>query len=135
MISKQWKKEQVWQFYVVLQLIHRLTQADISCTTTASLFFFPLLDDMTIFWLSNFNIKHLYFLSCPYLFNPRLFFYNFRSKVNGNEFDSQQRRVVEERRWRRVRRGEREAPAHSLLQVPHQLILEKKSVDSPVCLA
>ena len=28
---------------VVVQLIHRLTQADISCTTTASLFFFPLL--------------------------------------------------------------------------------------------
>ena len=27
---------------VVVQLIHRLTQADISCTTTAYLFFFPL---------------------------------------------------------------------------------------------
>ena len=30
-------------FLVGLQLIHRLTQADISCTTTARLFFFPLL--------------------------------------------------------------------------------------------
>ena len=29
---------------VVVQLIHRLTQADISCTTTARLFSFPLLD-------------------------------------------------------------------------------------------
>ena len=30
-------------FLVVVQLIHRLAQADISCTTTARLFFFPLL--------------------------------------------------------------------------------------------
>ena len=29
---------------VVVQLIHRLTWADISCTTMAHLFFFPLLD-------------------------------------------------------------------------------------------
>ena len=28
----------------IVQLIHRPTQADISCTTTARLFFFPLLD-------------------------------------------------------------------------------------------
>ena len=38
-LSKQWKKEQVWQFLVVLQL----AQSDISCTTTARLFFFPVL--------------------------------------------------------------------------------------------
>ena len=30
-------------FLVIVQLIHRLTQADITCTTTARLFFFPLL--------------------------------------------------------------------------------------------
>ena len=51
--------------------------------------------------------------------------------ANGIEFGfdpQQQRRIVEERRW--IRRGEREAPAHALLQVPHQLILEKKPVDS-----
>ena len=30
-------------FLVVVQLIHRLAQADISCTTTARLCFFPLL--------------------------------------------------------------------------------------------
>ena len=41
--NKQWKKEQVCQFFVVVQLIHRLTKADISCTTTAHMFFFPLL--------------------------------------------------------------------------------------------
>ena len=41
-VIKQWKKEQVWPFLVVLQLIQRLTQADISCTM-ARLFFFPLL--------------------------------------------------------------------------------------------
>ena len=41
--NKQWKKEQVCQFFVVVQLIHRLTKADISCTTTACLLFFPLL--------------------------------------------------------------------------------------------
>ena len=32
-------------FLVVVQLIHRLTQSDISCTTTARLFFFPQLED------------------------------------------------------------------------------------------
>ena len=43
---KQWKKDQVWPFFfIVVQLIHRLTQADISCTTTARLFFFPLLEE------------------------------------------------------------------------------------------
>ena len=31
-------------FLVVEQLIHKLTQADISCTITARLFFSPLLD-------------------------------------------------------------------------------------------
>ena len=41
--SKQWEKEQVWLFFIVVQLIHRLIQADISCTTTARLFFFSLL--------------------------------------------------------------------------------------------
>ena len=40
--------EKVWPFLVVVHLIHRLTQADISCTTTARLFFFPLLGS----WLS-----------------------------------------------------------------------------------
>ena len=38
--SKQWKKEQVWPFSVVVQLIHRLTQAEISCTSMACLFIF-----------------------------------------------------------------------------------------------
>ena len=42
-ITKQWKKEHVWTFLVIVQLIHRLTHADITCTTTACLFFFPLL--------------------------------------------------------------------------------------------
>ena len=32
-------------FLVFVQLIHRLMQADISCTTTDRLFFFPLHDD------------------------------------------------------------------------------------------
>ena len=41
---KQWK---FGHFFVVVQLIHRLTQTDISCTTTACLFFFPLLDIYT----------------------------------------------------------------------------------------
>jgi len=35
---KQWKKH--GHFLVVVQLIHRLTEADIRCTTTACLFFF-----------------------------------------------------------------------------------------------
>ena len=38
-------KKQIWWFFVVVQLIHRLTQADISCTTMAHMFFFPLLAD------------------------------------------------------------------------------------------
>ena len=42
-IGNQWKKYQVWPFLVVVQLIHRLRQADICCTTTAQLFFIPLL--------------------------------------------------------------------------------------------
>ena len=37
------KKNKSGNFLVVVQLIHRLTQADISCTTTPRLFFFPLL--------------------------------------------------------------------------------------------
>ena len=36
-----WRKE-FGHFLVVVQLIHRLTRSDISCTTTARLFFFPL---------------------------------------------------------------------------------------------
>ena len=44
-ISKVWKKEQVCgHFFVFVQLIHGLTHVDISCTTTARLFIFPLLD-------------------------------------------------------------------------------------------
>ena len=42
-LIKQWKHEQVWPFFGSFQLIYRLTQADISCTTTAGLFFSPLL--------------------------------------------------------------------------------------------
>ena len=38
------KKNKFGHFLVVVQLIHRLTQADISCTTTVRLFFFPLVD-------------------------------------------------------------------------------------------
>ena len=41
--TKQWEKKQDWPFFVFVQLIHRLTQVDISCTTAALLFFFPLL--------------------------------------------------------------------------------------------
>ena len=43
-MTKQWKKEQVWPFLVVVQRIHRLMQADISCTRTARLIFLPLLE-------------------------------------------------------------------------------------------
>ena len=39
-IVKQWKKEQVWQFLAVVQLIHRLMLADISCTNNGSLVLF-----------------------------------------------------------------------------------------------
>ena len=39
------KKNKFRHFVVVVQLVHRLMQADISCTTTARLFFFPLLAD------------------------------------------------------------------------------------------
>ena len=39
------KKNKFCHFVVVVQLVHRLMQADISCTTTARLFFFPLLAD------------------------------------------------------------------------------------------
>ena len=35
------KKNKYGDILVVLQLIHRLMQADISCTTPARLFFFP----------------------------------------------------------------------------------------------
>ena len=38
--SNQWCKIQVLPFLVVVQLIHRPTQAYISCTTSAHLFFF-----------------------------------------------------------------------------------------------
>ena len=37
------KKNKFGHFLVFVELIHRLTQADISCTTMARLFFFPLL--------------------------------------------------------------------------------------------
>ena len=40
------KKNKFGHFLVIVQLIHRLTQADISCTKTARLLFFPLLDDI-----------------------------------------------------------------------------------------
>ena len=54
---KQCKKEQLFPF-VVVQLIHRLMQADISCTTTAHLFFFPLLvRDYVIGILLSFLLK------------------------------------------------------------------------------
>ena len=39
-VVKHWKKEQFWPFFGCCTLIHRLTQADISCTTTTRLFFF-----------------------------------------------------------------------------------------------
>ena len=39
-VVKHLKKEQFWPFFGCCTLIHRLTQADISCTTTARLFFF-----------------------------------------------------------------------------------------------
>ena len=42
-IIKQWKKNKFCHFLVDVKLIHRLMQADICCTTTARLFFFPLL--------------------------------------------------------------------------------------------
>ena len=35
------KKDKFGHFVVVVQLIHRLAQADISWTTTARVFFFP----------------------------------------------------------------------------------------------
>ena len=41
LIPKQWKKNKLGHFLVVVQLIHRLTQADISCATTPRLFYFP----------------------------------------------------------------------------------------------
>ena len=47
MSDSQWKKALVRPCTVVVLPIHRLTQADISCTTTAHLFFFPLLNDST----------------------------------------------------------------------------------------
>ena len=37
-------KNKLGNFLVIVQLIHRPTQADIGCTTRARLFFFPLLD-------------------------------------------------------------------------------------------
>ena len=40
---KSGKKNKRGHFLVVVQLSHRLMQADISCTTTARMFFFPLL--------------------------------------------------------------------------------------------
>ena len=38
------KRTKFSHLLVVVQLIHRLTQADISCTTMLRLFFFPRLD-------------------------------------------------------------------------------------------
>ena len=48
-MSSSGKRNKFVHFLVVVQLIHRLTQADIrfSCTTTARLFFFPLLEQVT----------------------------------------------------------------------------------------
>ena len=43
LIHKQWKKNKFGHFKGVVQLIHRLTQGDTSYTTTARVFFFPLL--------------------------------------------------------------------------------------------
>ena len=48
--TKQWKKNKFGHFVVVVQLIHRLTQADISYTATARLFFFPLLGNNLCTW-------------------------------------------------------------------------------------
>ena len=45
LLIKQWKK--LGRFVVVVQLIHRMTEAHISYTTTAGLFFFPLLGNCT----------------------------------------------------------------------------------------
>ena len=44
-MSKQWKQNKFGHFLVVVKLIHRLTKADISCTTTASLLLYPLLEN------------------------------------------------------------------------------------------
>ena len=41
--SRSRSKEELGNFLVVVFLIHRLMHADISCTTTAQLFFFTLL--------------------------------------------------------------------------------------------
>ena len=41
--SQAMEKNKFGLFLVVVQLIHSLMQADISCSTTARLFFFPLL--------------------------------------------------------------------------------------------
>ena len=41
--TNQWEKNKFGHFVVVVQLIHRLTQAEISCTTMARMFFIPLL--------------------------------------------------------------------------------------------
>ena len=55
------KRTSLTIFSVVVQLIHRLTQTDISCTTTACLFFFPLLEhdlwiDLKSSWIINHNL-------------------------------------------------------------------------------
>ena len=61
---KQWKKEEGWPFFIVVQLIHRLTQVDISCTITASLFFFPLLgyDVFKFYLFDNLSPCSIHFL-------------------------------------------------------------------------
>ena len=51
------KKNKFGHFLVVVQLIHGLTQAHNNCTTTACLFFFPLLDhnNVLFLWLHPFS--------------------------------------------------------------------------------
>ena len=50
------KEKRFFHFLVFVQLIHRMTQTDISCTTTGRFFFFPLLVDewwLTYLWNSH----------------------------------------------------------------------------------
>ena len=42
-MSKQWKKEQVWPFLCCCTADSQTDAGNISCTTTARLYFFPLL--------------------------------------------------------------------------------------------
>ena len=58
-------------FLVAAQLIHRLTQADISCTTTAHLSFTPLLDTDNIKKDQIFDQKIAQIMACL----PKLFIF------------------------------------------------------------